>query len=314
MKVVLPTSRRPSLDADRSTSCAADGLDVTGVVTDVSDFASVEALRDAALERYGAVHVLCNNAGVGAGAEGQMWDHDAQRLALGPRRERVGRDPRHQGVRARRCSTAATRATSSTRRRATAASPRCRARRSTRSTKSAVVTLTESLYAQLQQVGAPIGASVLFPGPNMLRTGLFESWRNRPAELRQRHAREHAAARRSSRSRSACADARRRRSTTRRSRRSPSRVVDAIRGGHVLDPAAERAQPTSRSRRGPSRCSPARTPPTSATSEADDEPWTATSSSRRTATPGCRTSSTASGSTRSTATRFDAEPRRRAPG
>ena len=50
-------------------------------------------------------------------------------------------------------------------------------------TKSSVVTLTESLYAQLQQVGAPIGASVLFPGPNVLRTGLFNSARNRPAEL-----------------------------------------------------------------------------------------------------------------------------------
>jgi NAD(P)-dependent dehydrogenase (short-subunit alcohol dehydrogenase family) len=49
-------------------------------------------------------------------------------------------------------------------------------------TKSGVVTLTESLYAQLRQAGAPIGASVLFPGPNVLRTGLFTSWRNRPAE------------------------------------------------------------------------------------------------------------------------------------
>jgi NAD(P)-dependent dehydrogenase (short-subunit alcohol dehydrogenase family) len=50
-------------------------------------------------------------------------------------------------------------------------------------TKAAVVTLTECLYAQLQASGAPIGASVLFPGPHMLRTGIFTSWRNRPAEL-----------------------------------------------------------------------------------------------------------------------------------
>jgi NAD(P)-dependent dehydrogenase (short-subunit alcohol dehydrogenase family) len=47
-------------------------------------------------------------------------------------------------------------------------------------TKSAVVTLSESLYAQLAAVGARVGASVLFPGPHMLRTRLFESWRNRP--------------------------------------------------------------------------------------------------------------------------------------
>ena len=47
-------------------------------------------------------------------------------------------------------------------------------------TKAAVVTLTETLYAQLSEDGASVGASVLFPGPHMLRTGLFDSWRTRP--------------------------------------------------------------------------------------------------------------------------------------
>jgi len=51
------------------------GLDVTGVVTDVTSLASVEALRDATLDAYGGVHVLCNNAGVGSGAEGHLWEH-----------------------------------------------------------------------------------------------------------------------------------------------------------------------------------------------------------------------------------------------
>src|SRR5207302_2943315 len=50
-------------------------------------------------------------------------------------------------------------------------------------TKAAVVTLTECLYGQLEAAGSNVRASVLFPGPHMLRTGLFESWRNRPAEL-----------------------------------------------------------------------------------------------------------------------------------
>ena len=51
----------------------ADGHDVTGVVTDVSDLSSVEHLRDRAYEAYGAVHVLCNNAADGAGAVGMVW-------------------------------------------------------------------------------------------------------------------------------------------------------------------------------------------------------------------------------------------------
>ena len=50
-------------------------------------------------------------------------------------------------------------------------------------TKAGVVTLTECLYGQLQAAGSNVGASVLFPGPHMLRTGLFESWRNRPDDV-----------------------------------------------------------------------------------------------------------------------------------
>jgi short-subunit dehydrogenase len=45
-------------------------------------------------------------------------------------------------------------------------------------TKAAVVTITECLYGQLADTN--VSASVLFPGPHMLRTGLFESWRSRP--------------------------------------------------------------------------------------------------------------------------------------
>jgi NAD(P)-dependent dehydrogenase (short-subunit alcohol dehydrogenase family) len=57
-------------------------------------------------------------------------------------------------------------------------------------TKAAVVTLTECLYAQLQDAGSAIGASVLFPGPNMLRTGIFSSWRVRPQELAKERPRQ----------------------------------------------------------------------------------------------------------------------------
>ena len=52
---------------------AADGASVLPVVTDVADRAAVGALRDAALSAYGAVHVVCNNAGVG-GPHGPLWE------------------------------------------------------------------------------------------------------------------------------------------------------------------------------------------------------------------------------------------------
>lgn len=180
MKVVLGDVEQPVLDATVA-ALRADGLDVRGVVTDVSDLASVEALRDAALDAHGAVHLLCNNAGVGAGAEGQMWDHTLNdwrwalevnvwgvihgikafvpaMIAGGEEGHVVNTSSGNGGIAP------------------LTATPIYAL------TKSAVVTLSESLYAQLAVVGARVGASVLFPGPHMLRTGLFESWRNRPAE------------------------------------------------------------------------------------------------------------------------------------
>ncbi len=44
---------------------SAGGAEVVGEICDVSQLESVEALAAAALSRFGAVHVLCNNAGIG---------------------------------------------------------------------------------------------------------------------------------------------------------------------------------------------------------------------------------------------------------
>jgi NAD(P)-dependent dehydrogenase (short-subunit alcohol dehydrogenase family) len=181
MRVVLADVEQPALDTTVS-ELRAGGLDVIGVVTDVTDYASVEALRDAALDAHGAVHLLCNNAGVGAGAEGHMWDHTINdwrwaldvnvwgvihgikafvpaMIAGGDEGHVVNTSSGNGGI---------------------APLPGTPIYALT---KAAVVTLSESLYAQLSSVGARVGASVLFPGPHMLRTGLFESWRNRPPEM-----------------------------------------------------------------------------------------------------------------------------------
>ena len=49
----------------------AAGTDVLMVPTDVSDGEQVDAFAAATLEEYGAVDIVCNNAGVGGG--GPMW-------------------------------------------------------------------------------------------------------------------------------------------------------------------------------------------------------------------------------------------------
>jgi NADP-dependent 3-hydroxy acid dehydrogenase YdfG len=72
MKVVLADILKEPLDA-----AVADigSDDLFGVVTDVTSYESLCATRDAAIERFGGVHVILNNAGVGAGAKGHMWEH-----------------------------------------------------------------------------------------------------------------------------------------------------------------------------------------------------------------------------------------------
>ena len=58
MQVVLADFEQHALDE------AAAALGVLGVRTDVRDRASLQALADRALDRFGAVHLLCNNARV----------------------------------------------------------------------------------------------------------------------------------------------------------------------------------------------------------------------------------------------------------
>ena len=64
-----------TLVAETTAELRDQGREVIGVVTDVTELASLEALRDATLDAFGAVDVLCNNAGVGSASEGQMWEH-----------------------------------------------------------------------------------------------------------------------------------------------------------------------------------------------------------------------------------------------
>lgn len=63
MKVVLADIEEPALEAV-VTELTAAGHEVIGVPTDVSKLSAVEALARAAVDRFGAVHVVHNNAGV----------------------------------------------------------------------------------------------------------------------------------------------------------------------------------------------------------------------------------------------------------
>ena len=65
----------PALVEQTTAELRDQGREVIGVVTDVTSLESAEALRDATLDAFGAVHLVCNNAGIGSGSEGQIWEH-----------------------------------------------------------------------------------------------------------------------------------------------------------------------------------------------------------------------------------------------
>ncbi|MEE2677603.1 MAG: SDR family NAD(P)-dependent oxidoreductase, partial [Myxococcota bacterium] len=71
MKLVLLDVEAGPLD-EAARGFEAQGVEVLAQRLDVSDAAAMDAAGAAALERFGAVHVLCNNAGVGSG--GPMWE------------------------------------------------------------------------------------------------------------------------------------------------------------------------------------------------------------------------------------------------
>lgn len=72
LKVVMADIERPVLE--KATATLKDREhDVIGVEVDVSHPESVEELARETLRQYGAVHILCNNAGVTAGG-GVIWE------------------------------------------------------------------------------------------------------------------------------------------------------------------------------------------------------------------------------------------------
>jgi NAD(P)-dependent dehydrogenase (short-subunit alcohol dehydrogenase family) len=173
MKVVLADIEEGPLKAAED-ELASKGVEAVGVVTDVADAASVRTLRDRALDRFGAVHLVHNNAGIGLG--GPIWEVSEEdwRWILGVNLWGVIHGvatftplliEQGEGHIVNTASVAGLIA-------APFLGPY-------NATKQAVVAISETLYKDLQAVGAPIGVSVLCPG--FVRTRIAESERNRPA-------------------------------------------------------------------------------------------------------------------------------------
>ncbi len=183
MKVVI-ADVVPELVEATTGELRDQGLDVIGVVTDVTSLASVEALRDATLEAYGAVHLICNNAGIGSGSEGQIWEHHVNdwRWSLDVNVMGVvnGINAFVPTLLAQDEDGHVVNTTSSNGGFTPLINSAVYA-----TTKAAVTTITECLWGQLREVGAKVSASLFYPSttsPGMLNTGIWRPGANRPSK------------------------------------------------------------------------------------------------------------------------------------
>ena len=181
MQLVLIDVQQDALDAANAELQAA-GAQTLALRLDVSDAAQMEAMADSVKSRWGAPHLVFNNAGVGSG--GLIWENTTQdwdwvlgvnlmgvvhgvRLFTPMMLEAAAQDAAWQGHIVNTASMAGL------------LNPPNMGVYNV--SKHAVVSLSETLYQDLRLVTGQIGASVLCP--YFVDTGISQSFRNRPADM-----------------------------------------------------------------------------------------------------------------------------------
>ena len=181
MKLVLADIQADALEETRA-EIAAQGIDAIARVVDVSSGPQMEALAADTVQTYGTVHLLFNNAGIGAA--GLVWENSVRdwEWALGVNLWGVihgvrlftplmlaaaKADPGYRGHIVNTASMAGL-----------LNQPNLGAYNVS---KHAVVSLSETLFHDLSLVTGQVHCSVLCP--YFIPTGIHKSHRNRPAEL-----------------------------------------------------------------------------------------------------------------------------------
>jgi NAD(P)-dependent dehydrogenase (short-subunit alcohol dehydrogenase family) len=181
MKIVIADVQQDALDAVH-TELTVRGADVLAVRCDVRHANEVQALADATMKHFGAVHLVFNNAGVGSG--GLVWENSQAdwewvlgvnlwgvihgvRIFTNLMLACAKQDPEYEGHIVNTSSMAGM-----------LNAPTMGVYNVS---KHAVVSLTETLYQDLQLMQLPINASVLCP--YFVPTGISQSHRNRPEDV-----------------------------------------------------------------------------------------------------------------------------------
>jgi NAD(P)-dependent dehydrogenase (short-subunit alcohol dehydrogenase family) len=183
MKLVLADVQQHALDKAQA-ELEAQGAQVLAARCDVRKAEQVQALADATMRKFGAVHLVFNNAGVGAG--GLIWENSIAdwewvlgvnlwgvihgvRIFTPLMLECAKKEAGYEGHIVNTASMAGL-----------LNAPNMGIYNVS---KHAVVSLSETLYHDLQLIKAPVGASVLCP--YFVPTGIAQSHRNRPDDVKE---------------------------------------------------------------------------------------------------------------------------------
>jgi NAD(P)-dependent dehydrogenase (short-subunit alcohol dehydrogenase family) len=179
MKVVLADVEEAALTKAEK-NIRALGANTLAVKTDVSKADDVKALAEKTLDAFGAVHLLCNNAGVYGGTT--IWGSTLAdwQWVLGVNLWGVIHGVHYfvpimlkQDTECHVVNTASVNGLFTVNANGTYAV-----------SKHGVVALSETLYREFEQGGYNIGVSVLCPG--YIKTNILEAGRNRPKELQNK--------------------------------------------------------------------------------------------------------------------------------
>jgi len=179
MKVVLADVEERALEKAEK-DIRALGVDTLAVKTDVSKAEDVKALAEKTVDKFDAIHLLCNNAGVGIGNLAWQCTLSDWKWVLGVNLWGVIHSIHYfvpimikQDCECHIISTSSM-----------AGLITHQGNSPYAVSKHGVVALSETLYHELQQGGYNIGISVVCPG--WIKTNIMDCERNRPKELQNK--------------------------------------------------------------------------------------------------------------------------------
>lgn len=173
MKLVIADIEQQPLDEAEKKLRALGAKDILSVVTDVSKADQMDALAAKTIDKFGTVHLLFNNAGVGGG--GCMWelDTDYWEWVLGVNLWGV-----IHGIRTFTKHMVAQKEGHIVNTASIAGLMSAPTTGPYTASKHAVVGLSETLYGELRNAEANVGVSVLCPA--FVDTKIYAAERNRP--------------------------------------------------------------------------------------------------------------------------------------